>query len=318
MNACIICQNKTENVAYSIKEMQLGLREWFNYLLCSQCGTMQIESVPKNLAKYYPNKGYYSFNTDLKSAQPGYLAKAKAKFLIYNQFNFIGALLSVGYKMPDYYQWMKNSQTDFNDRILDVGTGNGTLLTSLRKIGFTNLAGIDPFIDAAINYGDIKILKKDLLQEENMYDLIMMHHSLEHTPNPVEVLQKAHSLLSANGRLLVRIPIMGNYGWQTYNTDWSQLDAPRHIFIPSEKGMRQLALTAGFTITKFEYDTTDFSIWSSELYKMNIPLSASQSQLKNPKPAIFTSDDIMQFRKKAKQINEEHNGDIAAIYMRKI
>ena len=219
--------------------------------------------------------------------------------------------------MPDYYQWMKNSHTAFNDRILDVGTGNGTLLTRLKKIGYTNLVGIDPFINYDLDYGSIKIFKRDLMQENNTYDLIMMHHSLEHMTYPNEVLRKAHSLLSPGGRLLVRIPIMGNYGWQTYGTEWSQLDAPRHILIPSEKGMHQLAVNAGFTVVKFEYDTTDFAIWSSELYKMNIPLSEANSQLKNPKPDIFKAEDIDRFRKIAKQINMENNGDIAAIYMQK-
>lgn len=317
MNACIICQNKTGNTPYKIREMQLGLREWFDYQLCAACGSMQIASVPENLATYYPNENYYSFNTTLKDAKPDYISIAKAKYLIYNQFNIVGAITSIGYKMPDYYQWMKNSGTGFNDRILDVGTGNGTLLTSLKKIGFTNLVGIDPFINKELDYGSIKIFKRDLMEEPDSYDLIMMHHVLEHMPNPKEVLQKAFSLLSPGGRLLVRIPIMGNYGWQTYRTDWSQLDAPRHLFIPSEKGMYLLAKEAGFSVTKFEYDTTDFAIYSSELYKKDIPLSEANSQLKNPKPDVFTDEDIMRFRKTAKEINEQSKGDIAAIYMTK-
>ncbi|MEO7307381.1 MAG: class I SAM-dependent methyltransferase [Ferruginibacter sp.] len=317
MDSCIICHNKTGNIPYKIQEMQLGLREWFNYELCAQCGSMQIATIPENLAKYYPTGNYYSFNTLLKNTSPSYISKAKAKFLIYGQFNIIGALMSIGYKMPDYYQWMKNSHTAFNDRILDVGTGNGTLLTSLHKIGFTNLVGIDPFIDNDLDYGQVKVFKRDLFQEQNTYDLIMMHHSLEHMTRPKEVLQKAHSLLADDGRLLVRIPIMGNYGWQTYGIHYSQLDAPRHIFIPSEKGMVQLAEESGFTILKFEYDTTDFAIWSSKLYKMNIPLSEANSQAKNPRPDIFSIEDIMRFRKTAKQINEEKRGDIAAIYMQK-
>ncbi len=317
MNACIICRNETGNTPYKIREMQLGLREWFDYRLCAQCGSMQIAVVPENLAKYYPNDNYYSFNTALKDAKPDLISKAKAKYLIFNQFDIVGAITSIGYKMPDYYQWMKNSGTAFNDRILDVGTGNGTLLTSLKKIGFTNLVGIDPFINNNLDYGSIKVFKRDLMQENNTYDLIMIHHALEHMPNPKEILQKAYSLLSPSGRLLVRIPIMGNYGWQTYGTDWSQLDAPRHLFIPSEKGMYQLAAEAGFAVTKFEYDTTDFAILSSELYKKDIPLSEANSQLKNPKPTVFTDEDIMRFRKKAKEINQQNNGDIAVIYMTK-
>lgn len=194
--------------------MQLGMRDWFDYDLCSNCGTIQIHKVPDNLMAYYPNENYYSFNTAIKSPKQSFINNAKAKYLIYDRPNIIGALFSIGYKMPNHYQWMKNSHTAFTDKILDVGTGNGTLLTSLRKIGFTNFTGIDPFINNDLDYGDFKVYKRDLMQEKNKYDLIMMHHSLEHMTNPKETIEKAHSLLTDKGRLLLRIPIMGNYGWK--------------------------------------------------------------------------------------------------------
>lgn len=297
--------------------MQLGLREQFVYELCGHCGSMQIETVPQNLEKYYPNKGYYSFSRAQQKRAISPVGKAKAKYLIHNKFNVLGAIMSLGYRMPGYYQWMKKSNTVFKDRILDVGTGGGNLLSQLRRIGFEQLTGIDPFIDEDIIESGVRILKKDLLQVSESYDLIMMHHSLEHMPNPLKILKKAYALLPKNGRLIVRIPIMGNYGWRTYCRDWSQLDAPRHLFIPSEKGMRMLAEQAGFSIFSFEYDTTDFSLWSSELYKKDIPLSEAKSHLKNPRPDVFTMQEIMNFRKIAAEINQANDGDIAAVYMNK-
>ncbi len=42
---------------------------------------------------------------------------------------------------------MRIPEIKFRDRILDVGCGNGSLLAQLLKIGFTNLTGVDPFIN---------------------------------------------------------------------------------------------------------------------------------------------------------------------------
>jgi len=32
----------------------------FNYILCANCGCLQIEKAPDDMSKYYP-RGYYSF-----------------------------------------------------------------------------------------------------------------------------------------------------------------------------------------------------------------------------------------------------------------
>ena len=121
----------------------------------------------------------------------------------------------------------------------------------------------------------------------------MMHHSLEHMFDPWKVLKKAWQLLNNGKRLLVRIPIMGNYGWQRYKNYWCGIDAPRHIFIPSEKGMRLLVEQAGFSVEKLEYDSSDYVIWSSEQYLKGIPLHAPNSRMLNKKNSVFSKKEIV-------------------------
>src|SRR6478672_2268218 len=100
---CKVCGNTVNNQLHEIKEMQLGLRELFTYMECSNCGCMQLLDIPGNLGKYYPNEGYYSFNLGLDiRKKPDTFRKLKGSYLIYGKNKLVGSLLSIGYKAPDY------------------------------------------------------------------------------------------------------------------------------------------------------------------------------------------------------------------------
>lgn len=314
---CLICQNTQDNTTYTVTELQLGLGDPFLYQRCGACGTMQLLNPPEDFSRYYPNEDYYSFNLKKKKNNSDALRKAKTSYLLYGKNKMIGGLLSIGYKMPEYYHWMIGTKAKRDDAILDVGCGNGSLLSNLATLGFTNLTGIDPFINEGVTLGTVSILKKEIYDLDGSFDVIMMHHSLEHMFEPLRAVQKAYALLKKDGVLLVRIPIMGNYGWQQYGTFWCGLDAPRHIFIPSESGFHMLAQQASFTIEKLEYDSSDYVIWSSEQYKKGIPLHAPNSRMVNRKADVFSKEEINVFKKRIAVENARNNGDTAAFYLRK-
>jgi SAM-dependent methyltransferase len=314
---CIICDNSSGNQLIKLKELQLGLGEEFTYQLCGNCGSMQLLNPPTDFFPYYPNEDYYSFTTGIDLKKPGYLRRAKTRYLLYGKNKVVGSLLSIGYKIPEFYTWMINSKAQLNDAILDVGCGSGMLLGKLHKMGFTNLTGIDPFINKEQDYGEVKIFKKEIYQMTGNFDVIMMHHALEHMADPIGSMKMAHTLLNENKYLLVRIPIMGNYGWNKYREYWAGLDAPRHLFIPSEKGMRILAEQAGFELIKLEYDTVDYLIWCSEQYKNGMPLYAKGSHMLDRKNSSFSKKQINEYKKILADANANNNGDTAAFYLRK-
>ena len=315
---CILCDNPENNTTVSVTELQLGLGEVFDYLHCGACGSMQLKTVPPDFGKYYPNNDYYSFNLGITIAEKAdSFRKLQSEHLLFGKNPVLGRLATIGFNMPDYYQWMKHTRAQYTDSILDIGTGNGSLLTRLHRIGYTNLTGIDPFISESKDYGAVKILKKDVFAVQERYDVVMMHHSLEHMFEPKKVLAQLHTVLKPGGRLLIRIPVMGNYGWKKYGTYWCGIDAPRHIFIPSEKALKLMLEEAGFEIERFEYDSSDYVIWSSEQYLRGMPLHDPKSQMMNPKESLFSKTQIKEFRKLIQTENKKGNGDTAAIYLRK-
>ena len=317
-SACIICDNTVNNTTVTVKELQLGLGEIFNYQQCSNCGSLQLLDVPADLGKYYPNNNYYSFNLGgAVSQKTDSFRKAQADYLLFGKNRVAGSLFTIGFTMPDYYHWMKNTRAKHTDAILDIGTGNGSLLTKLSRIGFTNLTGIDPFIAESKENGPFKILKMNVFEVKEKYQIVMMHHSLEHMLEPKEVLHQLQKILKPGGKLLIRIPVMGNYGWKKYGPYWSGVDAPRHIFIPTEKALRMLFKEAGFEIERFEYDSNEYVIWSSEQYLKGMALQDPKSYMINRKASSFTKSQIKEFRKIMKTENEKGNGDTAAIYLRK-
>jgi len=318
MSSCKVCENTDGNKFYQVKEMQLGTREVFTYMECNKCRCLQLQDIPADLGKYYPNEDYYSFNLKMDiRKKPNKVSHIKSSYLIFGRNKFLGSILSFRYKMPDYYSWVKNAGVKYDDAILDVGTGNGSLLLKLFKIGFTNLTGIDPFIDKDYAYGPVNIYKKGIYEMEGNYDYVMLHHTFEHMDEPLKVLLQLKTLIKPLKYILIRIPLMDMYGWKKYGLNWVGLDAPRHIFIHSIKSMQILAEQAGLETHKIDFDSGPYHMWASEQYAQNVALMEPDSYMLNNKTMLFTKEHIKSYEKLAAQTNIDGEGDQAAFYLYK-
>ena len=250
---CQICGNSNDNTKYRVKEMMLGLREEFIYFLCNRCRCLQIEEIPNNIGKYYANDRYYSLspqrNRKLVSilTKPSFYQKGILYKILQHYLMLDNALFSVG---------KLNLPRD--SRILDVGSGYGDLLIKLKKLGYSNLIGIDPFIDYGIDYNDqsVKIRKVpiDKLDEKEGFNLVMFHHSFEHVPNPLEELLYAKKHLKKNGIILIRTPVI-SYAFEKYRSNWYQIDAPRHFFIYSINAMKTVIDKVGLILKDIYFDS---------------------------------------------------------------
>ncbi|HJX91728.1 MAG TPA: class I SAM-dependent methyltransferase [Pyrinomonadaceae bacterium] len=220
----------------------------------------------------------------------------------------------------DYPLWVRQQKLDLclhkDSKILDVGCGKGQFLMNMRAYGFTNLQGIDPFLDADIFYDNgVRIHKKNLEQLEEQFDFIMLNHSFEHMPDPLPTLLKIRKILKPNHYLLIRIPVSQSYQWSRYGLNWVSLDAPRHLYLHSRDSMALLAQQSGFRVAETIFDADGFSDWASVQYEAGIPLMDPRSYYVNRSDSIFKPEEIERFAEFAGELNAKGTADYAGFYL---
>jgi len=314
---CKVCGDDSEKMTYTAREMMFGTQNEFLYFECPSCGCVQIAEIPEDVSAYYPDN-YYSHEKPEHDKTANPLRKFyKKRWYLHSigKTNIVGALRACFHGVPEFSEWFQRLGIDFNDSILDVGCGSGSLLCGIWQCGFEKAHGVDPFLPEDIHYkGGLHIEKCDISDLSGPYDCIMLHHSFEHMPEPVETFEQLYRLLTQGGKLLVRIPVADSFAWRKYRKNWVQLDAPRHLFLHTEKSMGLLAAKIGLEITSIIYDSTDFQFWGSEEYRKGIARYAENSYTMNPESSIFSKADIKEFRKRAEQLNSEQDGDQACCY----
>ena len=288
-NRCLICGNSHNNKFHTLKEMMFGTRHLFEYLECADCGTIQLLPPPPSfdLNAYYPDD-YYAYVTLNESSRFRKLLK-RIRWRFYSYFD------TKPFR-PLYGDWLKRANVKFNDRIADVGCGNGQLLYEMYASGFNNPS--------------LSLLKSSIFEIEDTFDYMMMHHAFEHMDEPKKVLQKAHELLKPGRQLLIRIPISDGEAWQTYGIHWVQLDPPRHIFIHSVRSIQLLAEQTGFEVSQIICDSDAFQFWASEAIMRDIPPMKAQG--------MFTKKELKIFDQRAQRLNRIGKGDQACFYLTKI
>jgi SAM-dependent methyltransferase len=286
--------------------MMLGTRDLFSYNRCVDCGSLYLTTELEDPGQYYP-KTYYSFQP---TGQVHPLKTAVKRAVVRHRLGYeswIGAVLCRWLPDPMMVGWLKLSGVRLDSAILDVGCGDGVFLKEMSHYGFTSLTGSDPFIDNDMVTDRGVVIRKQYLNEiDGTYDLIMMHHSLEHVPNPSDTLQEAKKRLKPNGKILIRIPVAGSSAQMDYAENWVQWDAPRHIHIPTIAGMKALSNRLAMTVEAVHFDSDSFQYWGSELYRKGIPLNEFNGQV-DPKRLDWV--------RKAIADNQNHTGDQACFVL---
>lgn len=319
-HACRICGNAEGNRAFDVREMMFGTREVFRYFQCARCRCLQIAEVPPDLSRHYPG-GYYSHNLDPRRLFAGgalkrWMKRRRDAWAVLGR-GLAGRLIAAFMPNKDLRK-LARVPLRRASRVLDVGCGTGTLLYTLRTVGFENLLGVDAYLERDIEYENgLRIERRTLAEVEGEWDLVMFHHSLEHMADQAAALAQAAQRLAPGGTCLVRLPVVDSWAWNHYGVNWVQLDAPRHLYLHSAESMAVLAAKAGLAVADVLYDSDDFQFWGSEQYAKDIPLRSERSWSEDPARSIFTPEQIADWKKRAAELNREAQGDQAAFYLKR-
>lgn len=300
---CKFCGEK-DFLVFQAKERMLQMPGEFAYGECKVCSSIQLIDIPEDLAVYYPTESYYSQTPLVESSSLKNLLKSLRLNLFLNT--------SLNFLAPSYGYWLKKVNPKLTDRIADLGCGNGQLLYEMYASGYQQLEGFDPFIPETkqLNFS-LTLWKKPFEESNGYFDLIMMHHAFEHMVDPKAILEICFEKLNQGGKLLIRTPVTDAQVWKEKREMWVQLDAPRHLVIPSVKGFKNLASEIGLKLEEVVFDSSAFQFWGTALYEQGHPLNPALVV------TLFGPKKQREMNKKALRYNEEGKGDQVCFYLTK-
>jgi len=165
------------------------------------------------------------------------------------------------------YRYIKKRITG-RGKLLDIGCGNGRLLLEAKSDNW-EVKGIElsEFLATSIkNNFNIDVLVLDFLNFKPMnneiYDLIIMRHVLEHLTDSILALTKIHSLLSKNGYIIFEFPDIEGFDLKIkrflnkikiHKKKYSPEYIPGHCNEFSKKSFKYLLKKTGFELIEWSH-----------------------------------------------------------------
>ena len=213
---CIFCQStllkKISHSSFLVKVPEGLVRsrsENFDGLQCSACKS--IINSKNEIIDY--KKGVYSANKNYTRKIIGY--------------DYSGNLMS--------YLSKKN-----NNRILEIGAGEGAVATYLKNKNF-NIDVVEPDINYKENLkkNNIDNVYKSLNSCKKKYDIIYSIGVLEHIHDLDKFILQCKAILKKNGLLIFQYPNIKSLSSRLFLKKWDMLFEPGHVSIPSVRGLSE-------------------------------------------------------------------------------
>jgi SAM-dependent methyltransferase len=178
----------------------------------------------------------------------------------------------------------------------------------MKRFGYRNVSGIDPYIKSDVRGSDgVVVLKRSLKEVTGEFDVVMFNHSFEHIADQAGALKEIRRLIRPAGRVLIRVPIADSFAWKHYGVNWIHLDAPRHFFLHSPTSLRLLAEQCGLHVAELTYEGNASQFIGSEQYAKDIALVDQRKG-----GALRRLKDLWlarRYRTRAEELNRNAQGD---------
>lgn len=269
--SCIFCGTNGEILYKGLVDRLFGAPGDWNLKRCSnpECGLAWLDPMPsrEDIGKAYKN--YYTHhiagnrsnegrNNLLRQAyqlvKDGYLAQRFGYATARSAWQrTIGLLL---YLLPARRASLDRSvmglRAQPGGRLLDVGCGNGQLLTRLRALGWqVEGVEVDPAAVAQARASGLEVRLGSLEAQQyppNHFDVITMSHVIEHVHDPAGLLRECRRVLHPGGRLVVTTPNLNSWGHRFFKDSWFPLDPPRHLYLFTFNSLQGVLKSSGFKV----------------------------------------------------------------------
>jgi 2-polyprenyl-3-methyl-5-hydroxy-6-metoxy-1,4-benzoquinol methylase len=233
----------------------------FDYFQCKGCQTVFLVNT-KYTKKYYET--YYNFEGYYPESM-GFKKSLEKLFDIYSQKKKQDIITS---------SIKKNGK---KIRILDVGAGKGKFLSSLDSSEFERYGiELDKKSYEICRKEKLAVYNEDILKRDfkkEKFTVITLWHVIEHIPNPQKLLKKLYAILDDEGIIVISTPNIDSFGFRIAKGKWFHMDAPRHVMLFTELGIKKLSEKNKFFIESIQSDRFEFPLdlfWSMKQAKKSI------------------------------------------------
>lgn len=220
----------------------------FDILRCENCQFGQTvpqltqKEISEIYTKYYPRGSFSLVN--------------------FNESNIVVPNRKV---ISDKGLWINSHwQTRKGERVLDIGSGIGTSLLEIKKLGGIP-SGIDPDINSAIfaekfNLNFYLGTYESVVIKHKKFDLVCASQVLEHVSNPIDFLLFCKNLITNSGRIILSFPNVDALYRKLLGRHWLHWHIPYHLNHFNQTSFQKACSIAGVRIKSIQ--TVTPNAWS--------------------------------------------------------
>lgn len=221
---CVLCGSPTKKW-FDTSNRGVGPDGIFEIFRCVKCRSTVINPVPTDLGQYY--SGYHAIPSGKRWKR---------------------AIESCQHRLEVVRRIGKP-----NAALLDVGAGSGAFVAAALELGYPTQAieqdaacrrhieSISPYLVC----DDISTFSKSYVTPP---EIITLWHVFEHIPDPSGFLAQIRESFPPTTKIIIEVPSADSWIFKIMRAVWPHLDAPRHVFLPTNQGMREVARRNGMKV----------------------------------------------------------------------
>ena len=213
---CMVCRSDLDYNLGIIVESSLDAKTAYSIIPCSYCGLGHSQPRPteESIGQLYESKNH---DRTMLSSRDFHLDKSR----IFTTLKYIVTKRQIS-------KLFKNLDVL---RVVDYGTGNGRYANQIYT-----LLGVEVF---AVDYQNLRpanlrdgveyLTTNQFFAQNETYDVIFLRHVLEHTHDPIRLLQLLALKLGNNGRIFLEVPNFDSTFRRIFKKSWVGNYLPRHL-----------------------------------------------------------------------------------------